>query len=101
MYIVHRFTIYIIHTYYIYIYTHTRLGVLLVSPYRTFVCIRMQTHTMWLAFIVHIKRQIGADIDQFKKEYIEYFERNKSPEHKMLDTAPRYCLCMYDCRSCA
>lgn len=32
----------------------------------------------------------SADVGSFKDEYVKYFERNKAPEHKMLDPAPRY-----------
>jgi len=32
----------------------------------------------------------ATDIAEYKKEYAAYFERNRKPEHKMLDPAPRW-----------
>lgn len=35
---------------------------------------------------------IPCDVGKFVTEYTEYFNRNKQPEHKMLDPAPRWIL---------
>eukprot|EP00285_Hemiselmis_virescens_P009834 CAMPEP_0173392986 /NCGR_PEP_ID=MMETSP1356-20130122/21847_1 /TAXON_ID=77927 ORGANISM="Hemiselmis virescens, Strain PCC157" /NCGR_SAMPLE_ID=MMETSP1356 /ASSEMBLY_ACC=CAM_ASM_000847 /LENGTH=663 /DNA_ID=CAMNT_0014350933 /DNA_START=9 /DNA_END=1996 /DNA_ORIENTATION=- len=61
-----------------------------------------QQGTLTPDHIIHTKRipaivddlasTTKADIDSFKTEYVKYFERNKQPEHKMLDPAPRWIL---------